>query len=91
MNKTCSKCKQNKDVKDFYKNALYSDGYMNVCKECHKQYQQQHKKVRDPNYMKNWYRKRQSQQKGDKINNEQLIIRLLEQILDKINILLDDN
>lgn len=32
--KTCTKCKQNKDLKDFYKDKSEKDGYNNQCKPC---------------------------------------------------------
>lgn len=34
--KTCSKCKQNKDLLDFNKNKSTKDGLSNQCKECNK-------------------------------------------------------
>lgn len=32
--KTCSKCKQEKELSDFYKNKSQKDGYQNCCKAC---------------------------------------------------------
>lgn len=36
MTKKCIKCNVVKPYEDFYKSKKHKDGYMNVCKECHK-------------------------------------------------------
>lgn len=32
--KQCTKCKENKDLYDFYKNTKSNDGFRNICKKC---------------------------------------------------------
>lgn len=34
MNKSCTICKQNKDVSCYYKHRKRKDGYQNICKDC---------------------------------------------------------
>jgi hypothetical protein len=36
--KKCSKCKQKRPFKEFYKNKRYLDGYQGVCKSCQRDY-----------------------------------------------------
>lgn len=47
MTKVCSKCKEEKDVSEFYKDKKYKDGLYCWCKECNKKrskhYRQDHK------------------------------------------------
>lgn len=38
MNKTCTKCNQSKELKDFRLKKSSSDGYTNWCKSCFRQY-----------------------------------------------------
>lgn len=37
MKKRCRQCEAVKNIGRFYKSALNADGYMNTCKQCHKQ------------------------------------------------------
>ena len=32
--KTCSKCKEEKDISEFHKNSYSKDGYQAACKDC---------------------------------------------------------
>ena len=34
--KQCSRCKKDKELKDFYRNSSSSDGYKSLCKNCEK-------------------------------------------------------
>lgn len=36
--KTCSKCKKEKELSEFYKHKRKKDGYSDYCKECDKEY-----------------------------------------------------
>jgi hypothetical protein len=38
MNKICKKCKQIKDICEFYKHANYQDGFLPKCKSCVREY-----------------------------------------------------
>lgn len=40
--KTCSKCKQQKNIDEFNKNKSKRDGYSGVCRDCQKLYKQAH-------------------------------------------------
>lgn len=54
--KTCSKCKQEKELSEFYKNKNRKDGYNTFCKECQKEYSKNNKNVYKNNniqYQKN--------------------------------------
>lgn len=44
MNRTCTKCKIQKTIEDFYKNTSYFDGYSTCCKECHRQKRKEYRK-----------------------------------------------
>lgn len=46
MKRTCTKCKVEKTVEDFYKNISYFDGYSTWCKKC---YRQKRKEYREKN------------------------------------------
>lgn len=37
MKKHCKQCEEVKEIGRFYRQACYRDGYMNVCKLCHRQ------------------------------------------------------
>jgi len=41
--KTCSRCKIEKDIDDFYKKSLSKDGYRSECKDCSDKYTQENK------------------------------------------------
>jgi len=45
MTKHCSKCKETKDVEDFYKRPDSPDGYRAICKECFKSYHYENKEA----------------------------------------------
>jgi excinuclease UvrABC ATPase subunit len=51
--KTCSKCKNLKSIKNFYKGKLYKDGYRSICKQCVKEYEEENKEVKKE-YLKNY-------------------------------------
>ena len=76
MLKTCSKCQEQKEKLQFYKDKQKSDGLTSVCKECHKKYQASTKeersvynKTRRPNKERNkeqskkWYKEHKEEQK----------------------------
>ena len=44
--KQCKDCGKNKELSDFYKNKLMSEGYVNRCKECKKSYQREYGQVK---------------------------------------------
>lgn len=48
--RTCSKCKQTKDLSEFYKNPARGDGYCYHCKDCCKAYERIRKGT--------WYREK---------------------------------
>lgn len=41
MNKTCSRCKEEKNVSCFSKNKRIKDGYYSYCKDCHYSYKKE--------------------------------------------------
>ena len=41
--KTCSKCKIEKELTDFYKKSVSKDGYRSECKDCSNKYTQENK------------------------------------------------
>ena len=46
--KVCRKCGRELPITEFYKNKLYKDGYMTICKKCNNAYSNEsHKKKRD--------------------------------------------
>lgn len=46
--KVCRKCGRELPITEFYKNKLYKDGYMNMCKKCNNAYSNEsHKKKRE--------------------------------------------
>lgn len=46
--KTCSKCKEEKELSEFYKKISSKDGHRGVCKECYKNYST--KEIRNKSY-----------------------------------------
>lgn len=54
--KRCSTCKQTKEIKNFWKNTRYLDGYMGVCKSCRNSAKR--KQREDPEYRNKENRKR---------------------------------
>lgn len=52
MTKTCSKCKTEKPVEEFYKNRTRRDGLTYMCQPCHLSVSQ-----RSPGYMKEYYQR----------------------------------
>lgn len=64
--KTCSRCRENKDDTDFYKNSTHIDGLSYWCKTC--QYSQIKKSVK-PGYVSTYNRHKQNHtnRKGIKI------------------------
>lgn len=76
MLKTCSKCQEQKEKLQFYKDKQKSDGLTSVCKECHKKYwsstKEEHStynKTHRPNKNQNkernkqWYKEHKEEQK----------------------------
>jgi hypothetical protein len=51
--KICSKCKEEKDVCEFYVDKTKTDGYYNCCKECKKTYLNE-RKDKQKEYLKSW-------------------------------------
>lgn len=49
MHITCTKCKEFKDISEFYKNSRYSSGYCTWCNKCKKQHARS-----NPHIHKNW-------------------------------------
>ena len=57
--KTCSKCKIEKELSDFYKKKASKDGFRSECKECNNLYSRK--------YKRNYYHKNK-----DKIDKEKI-------------------
>jgi hypothetical protein len=51
MKKICTKCKDEKELEDFYKNSKKKDGYNVMCKPCMVQYNKEHD---SPETRKKW-------------------------------------
>lgn len=95
--KLCTKCKHEKPITEFYTNYLYKDGYMNICKECTKQYARDKRSTQGKNYWRQYYqnkKNKQQQQQLEKrqiLNDTQQILQKLDRILEKLNTLLYHN
>lgn len=69
--KTCSKCKKDLPITDFYKQSKSKDGLYQYCKKCsyeiNKQFRKSYpEKIREYN-VKSWNKYREAKLKGDKI------------------------
>lgn len=53
MKKTCTKCKEEKELEDFPKHKKMKDGHINQCKVCRSAYIKQHYKNNKEQYQKN--------------------------------------
>lgn len=91
--KLCTKCKHEKPITEFYANSLYKDGYMNMCKECFKQYARNKRNTQNKNYWRQYYQNRKNKQQQQQLekrqilDNTQQILTKLDQILEKLNVL----
>lgn len=50
--RTCNRCKEEKDLTDFYKHKKMKEGYLNICKDCKREYakEQFHKNMLNPKW-----------------------------------------
>ncbi len=62
MLKYCGKCKQEKDISDFYRNKCKPDGYANQCSICAKKSNAKWREE-NPNYARQWYKDNKEWQK----------------------------
>lgn len=57
MKKVCSKCKLEKDIKEFFKDKRTKDGLYTACKKCHQLYSLDPKRVKKNKKYQKVYRK----------------------------------
>lgn len=69
MNKKCFKCGNIKDIRDFYKHKMMSDGHLNKCKECTKNDVNEHRK-KNLEKIREYDRRRGRTEKRIKLNTE---------------------
>lgn len=67
MEKRCSKCKQLKDVSEFHRNKVMTDGYANQCITC---FRETHKRYRDSEKGKQRQRNYQTSEHGRIVHRE---------------------
>jgi len=58
MRKTCSKCQEEKDESEFYKDKRHKDGLRSNCKECQSQYERERYAIPENKEIKKEYRAR---------------------------------
>jgi hypothetical protein len=57
MEKTCKKCRQTKDIQDFYAHKATTDGRINFCKECVKERVRKHNSLPETKRKNNeWFK-----------------------------------
>jgi len=79
--KTCSKCNENKELKDFHNCKINSDGLYNWCKNCKKEYD---KKYRNSDKIQNYYHSQEYKTKKINYFNKNYLLRKLNNIKSKI-------
>ena len=71
--KTCSKCKREQTIDQFWADIRYKDGYMGVCKSCRrentKRYMEKHPehRLKRLNASKNWHKEQKVIKNADNI------------------------